>query len=176
MVSALAIASAFVLFSVGISASVPAAVQANQIPATTPQKSTAKSSTRGVGVHSNWGTLQAQIRVTLGSTTTETGERVLQVELILNGQVAERLGAVSGKADVQHFRLGPDSRSGSREPLPEGLYHVGLVDREPGLPAAMGRTFIPLMPQFSTSRSGLGIHQDADRDGVALERWAVWDC
>ncbi|MGI0485611.1 hypothetical protein ACN4EK_09265 [Pantanalinema rosaneae CENA516] len=103
------------------------------------------------------------LRVTLSSDLTETGERLLNLDLVVNGQVKQRLQAVSGKADVQHFRLGQASRANSREPLPQGMYTIGQVDRAGGLPQAMGDTFIPLAPQFATGRSGLGIHLDADR-------------
>ncbi|HEY9616700.1 MAG TPA: hypothetical protein V6C64_07665, partial [Microcoleaceae cyanobacterium] len=60
-------------------------------------------------------------------------------------------------------RLGQASKANSREPLPQGIYTLGQIDRASGLPLAMGDTFIPLAPQFSSNRSGLGIHRDADR-------------
>lgn len=103
------------------------------------------------------------LRVTLSPELTKTGERLLNLDLVVNGQVKQRLQAVSGKADVQNFRLGQASRANSREPLPQGIYTIGQIDQAGGLPQAMGDTFIPLSPQFSTGRSGLGIHRDADR-------------
>lgn len=105
----------------------------------------------------------ASLRLTLTPKFTATGERILNLELRLDGKVIERVQAVSGKPDVQHFRLGQNSRSGSREPLPQGTYRVGTVDRAGGLPFAMGDTFIPVTPLFATARSGIGIHRDADR-------------
>ena len=105
----------------------------------------------------------ASLRVTLSSKFTETGERILNVDLVSEGQVLERFQAVSGKPRKQAFRVGSESKAGSREPLPQGLYAIGQVDRGTGLPFAMGKTFIPVTPQFSTSRSGIGIHRDADR-------------
>jgi len=103
------------------------------------------------------------LRLTLSPRFTATGERILTLALVRNGQVLHTLQAVSGKADVQYFRTGQQSRSGSREPLPQGVYRVGSVDRSGGLPAAMGDTFIPLTPLFATNRNGIGIHHDADR-------------
>ncbi len=105
----------------------------------------------------------AALRVTLSSKFTETGERILNVDLVRDGEVLERFQAVSGKPQKQAFRVGNASKAGSREPLPQGLYAIGQVDRGAGLPFAMGKTFIPVTPQFSTSRSGIGIHRDADR-------------
>ncbi len=105
----------------------------------------------------------ATMRLTLTNQFTSTGERILNLELLLDGKVSDRVQAVSGKSPVQQFRTGRDSRSGSREPLPEGVYSVGAVDRAGGLPRAMGDTFIPLTPQFATARDGIGIHWDADR-------------
>ena len=105
----------------------------------------------------------ANLRLTLTPKFTSTGERILNLELRLNGKAIERVQAVSGKPDVQHFRTGQNSKAGSREPLPQGVYRVGSVDRNGGLPYAMGDTFIPVVPLFATSRSGIGIHRDADR-------------
>lgn len=104
------------------------------------------------------------LRLTLSPNFTSTGERILSLALIRDGKVIKQIQAVSGKADVQYFRLGPASKAGSREPLPQGVYRVGAVDRGTGLPAAMGTTFIPVTPLFSTNRSGIGIHHDADRN------------
>jgi len=105
----------------------------------------------------------ATMRLTLTNKFTSTGERILNLDLIVDGSVVDRVQAVSGKPGVQRFRLGKDSRAGSREPLPQGVYRVGAVDRAGGLPYAMGDTFIPLTPLFATSRSGIGIHRDSDR-------------
>lgn len=106
---------------------------------------------------------EATMRLTSTTKFTSTGERILNLDLLVDGKVVERVQAVSGKPGVQHFRLGRDSRSGSREPLPQGVYRVGAVDRNGGLPYAMGDTFIPVTPLFATTRSGIGIHRDADR-------------
>ncbi len=106
---------------------------------------------------------EALLRVTLSSSFTETGERILNVDLVRGGEVLERFQAVSGKPQKQAFRVGRESKAGSREPLPQGTYAIGQVDRGAGLPFAMGKTFIPVTPQFATSRSGIGIHRDADR-------------
>jgi lysozyme len=105
----------------------------------------------------------ATMRLSLTNQFTATGERILKLELIVDGTVLDQVQAVSGKPSVQNFRLGRESRSGSREPLPQGVYQVGAVDRNGGLPYAMGDTFIPLTPLFATARSGIGIHRDSDR-------------
>lgn len=105
----------------------------------------------------------ATMRLSLTNQFTATGERILNLEMVVDGTVLDRVQAVSGKPSVQNFRLGRDSRSGSREPLPQGVYQVGAVDRNGGLPYAMGDTFIPLTPMFATARSGIGIHRDSDR-------------
>lgn len=104
------------------------------------------------------------IYVTPSSETTALGERILNVDLMLDGQMVQRLQAISGKPDAQIFRVGRDSRSGSAEPLPQGTYVIGAVDRGAGLSQAIGNTFIPITPLFQTSRRYLGIHRDADRD------------
>lgn len=144
----LAIASTIALLAVAVPTFNPAPAAAN--PA--------------AGTKISWvATKHPLLRVTLSPEQTETGERLLNLDLVVNGQVKQRLQAVSGKADVQNFRIGQFSRANSREPLPQGIYALGQVDRAGGLPRAMGDTFIPLAPQFSTGRSGLGIHQDADR-------------
>mgnify|MGYP002784310398 CR=1 FL=1 len=106
---------------------------------------------------------EALLRLTPTAKYTETGERILKLEMLVNGKLVDTVQAVSGKPKVQHFRLGRDSRSGSREPLPQGIYRVGGIDRGAGLPYAMGNTFIPVTPLFATARSGIGIHRDADR-------------
>ena len=106
---------------------------------------------------------EATMRLTPTNKYTPTGERILHLDLLIDDQLIERVQAVSGKPGVQNFRLGQDSRAGSREPLPQGIYRVGKVDRNGGLPYAMGDTFIPLTPLFATSRSGIGIHRDSDR-------------
>lgn len=105
----------------------------------------------------------ATMRLTLTNKVTSTGERILNLDLLVDGTMVDRVQAVSGKPGVQRFRLGQDSRSGSKEPLPQGVYRVGAVDRAGGLPYAMGDTFIPLTPLFATARSGIGIHRDSDR-------------
>ncbi|MDX2244625.1 MAG: L,D-transpeptidase [Leptolyngbyaceae cyanobacterium bins.302] len=105
----------------------------------------------------------ATMRLTPTTKFTSTGERVLHLDLFVDGKLVQRIQAVSGKPGVQRFRLGRDSKAGSREPLPQGVYRVGAVDRNGGLPYAMGDTFIPITPLFSTARSGIGIHRDADR-------------
>ncbi len=88
----------------------------------------------------------ASLRLTLTPKFTATGERILNLELRLDGKVIEQVQAVSGKPDVQHFRVGQDSRAGSREPLPQGIYRVGSVDRNGGLPLCHGRYFHPSYP------------------------------
>lgn len=112
---------------------------------------------------SSWGAGQAAIYVTLSPDLTEIGERILNFDLVVDGQIVQRLQAVSGKANTQYFRRGLESRSGSHEPLPQGIYQIGDVDRGPGLSRAIGNTFIPITPQFATYRRLLGIHRDADR-------------
>lgn len=110
-----------------------------------------------------WGSEAGAIYVTLSPESTATGERLLNFDLVVNGQIVQRLQAISGKAERQYFRRGLESRSGSHEPLPQGVYRIGAVDRAPGLSQAIGDTFIPITPQFSTQRRLLGIHRDADR-------------
>lgn len=105
----------------------------------------------------------AFLEVTLTPDRTPDGERLLNVDLVLDGQVIQRLPAISGKPDVQYFRTGPESIAGSREPLPQGIYRIGTVDRGPDLPLSLGPIFIEIFPQFATQRSALGIHLDGDR-------------
>lgn len=105
----------------------------------------------------------SMLYVTPSAETTPLGERILNLDLLVDGKVMQRLPAISGRPKLQALRIGRDSKRGSEEPLPQGTYRVGAVDRGPGLAKAIGNTFIPILPMFFTTRKYLGIHRDADR-------------
>lgn len=112
-----------------------------------------------------------------------------QLELcLMDGETKlDSVPAVSGQPDHQAFRLPSNSVSGSREPLPEGIWDLGLPKPDPIntrrehiekiVEFASGRTndfsadwpdendglgpiFIEMTCRSKTSRSNIGIHCD----------------
>jgi tape measure domain-containing protein len=78
------------------------------------------------------------------------------------GQIVKSFTANSGKANTQNkFGGAGSTTANSNAPLEYGTYNIGQATA--GATAAVGKTFIPIDPQFKTARSSLGIHWDADR-------------
>ncbi|MGL5061340.1 MAG: phage tail tape measure protein [Microcoleus sp.] len=108
------------------------------------------------------------IRVVKSGQRDENGNELLTTELVANGRVIDRIeaGAVSGRPNAQNFRLPAQSRTGSREPLPEGTYRVGSPEFSQNSfgNQALGGLWVGIEPNQSTERSALGIHVDGDRN------------
>jgi hypothetical protein len=67
----------------------------------------------------------------------------------------------SGRSDRQVFKGSGQSQAGSQMPLEYGTYNIGKETA--GLSKSVGKTFVPITPQFASQRTALGIHLDADR-------------
>lgn len=81
---------------------------------------------------------------------------------------------VSGVPSAQVFRTGKDSRAGSLEPLPEGVWSVGNIEWISGKDSyvgswgsGLGPVWVGMTPLFSTSRSAIGMHRDDGGIGTA---------
>lgn len=78
------------------------------------------------------------------------------------GQAIKTFTANSGKANTQNqFGGAGTTKEGSKAPLEYGRYSIGRAVA--GDSPAVGKTFIPVNPQFKTQRNSLGFHFDADR-------------
>lgn len=75
----------------------------------------------------------------------------------------EQFTVHSGKPSTQGmFGAGGTTKEGSKAPLEYGSYNIESA--RPGMSAGVGKTFLPLSPNFKTNRKDLGIHNDADID------------
>ena len=88
----------------------------------------------------------------------QPGDPIWLLSLQLNQDTAVHFDAVSGRA---HRQTADRHQTGSRAPLPPGIYSVGDVeDLGPTDPAELGPIWIGIEPQFITGRGHLGIHLD----------------
>jgi lysozyme len=116
-----------------------------------------------------------------GGAKTYDNLELLKIELISqNNAVLGSVNAVSGQSWAQVFRTAKESKSGSYEPLPEGLWKVEYPNKgtngvewaggvagdystywEP----ALGPVWLGIVPQegFETDRKYIGIHLDGNR-------------
>jgi hypothetical protein len=76
--------------------------------------------------------------------------------LFANGQSVGSYTTVSGRAYTQNKNR---DRSGTEAPLPNGKYRVPTKTTKATI-AEAGDRFLPIYPQFQTSRTALGIHVD----------------
>jgi lysozyme len=97
-----------------------------------------------------------------------------------NSTLLDAVNAVSGQSWAQAFRTAPNSQSGSKEPLPEGLWKVeypqegtngvewagGAGNYDTYWGPALGPAWVGIIPQegFETSRQAIGIHLDGNRE------------
>jgi predicted component of type VI protein secretion system len=86
----------------------------------------------------------------------QLGNPVYTLEAYANGQKYRSFKAVTGTAYTQNRDR---DRANVAAPLPDGLYKVSPQIVAGNVPE-VGRTFVPIYPQFPTARSGLGIHLD----------------
>jgi hypothetical protein len=106
---------------------------------------------------------------------TRTGKRdqhgleILQLQRFNDGVPMGVLTAYSGGPRNQVFRRGVDSRRGSGEPLPEGLWSIGDIDWKAGKDnysaswgPGLGAAWVPIEYQApgDTERSAIGFHLD----------------
>lgn len=92
------------------------------------------------------------------------------MEYIKNGQVKDHLKVCSGQRSKQLFRTGPQSVSGSMEPLPEGKWYINDILWAGGkdkygptvFSNGLGPVTIPIkyVRPNSTGRSAIEIHID----------------
>lgn len=104
----------------------------------------------------------------------EGGLQLLKLARIdsATGKEIDHVQVVSGQPGRQRFRTGRESVAGSMEPIPEGTFVVGgpewagsVGDFEASWGAGLGPLFFDISnaPGFSTERSALGFHLDANR-------------
>jgi lysozyme len=114
---------------------------------------------------------ESKLRLTRTGRKDGRGLEVLRLELIEDGKATGRLDAVSGVPGAQAFRLGKNSRAGSLEPLPQGIYRVADIawaagkDRYDGSwGPGLGPASVPLvyLGPGTTQRSAIEIHYDAN--------------
>lgn len=108
--------------------------------------------------------------LTRTTTTTPAGLVRLRLQYLKNGKPVDAIYCVSGAPGRQEFRKGPDSRSGSLEPLPEGRWRIediawasGRADDWSGSwGAGLGPVSTPLTYQGPgrTERAAIEIHID----------------
>lgn len=92
----------------------------------------------------------------------EVGLELLNVLLIdAQGNAKGSVNASSGNGSNQTFAGPGGTTAGSGDPCEEGLYNLGF--EVPGASAGVGAIFIPMNPTFSTTRSAIGLHLDANR-------------
>lgn len=77
------------------------------------------------------------------------------------GTVKGSVNASSGYGVNQNFAGPGQTTAGSGDPCEEGLYNLGA--EIPGASSGVGAIFIPMTPTFSTARSAIGLHLDANR-------------
>ncbi|NJN21797.1 MAG: glycoside hydrolase family protein [Leptolyngbya sp. RL_3_1] len=112
------------------------------------------------------------LRLTKTNAKDEFGCYKLRLAYIKNGQEIDHLMTCSGQARVQNFRTGPESASGSYEPLPEGQWHIHNIQWAGGRDnygahwrSGIGAIKILLTyegPKF-TRRTEIMIHRDKNR-------------
>lgn len=91
------------------------------------------------------------------------GDNGLELQLVdAKGVVIDRVSAVSGRPNKQNFRTTKDSQSGSEEPVPEGVFSLGAMERGDFGNPALGNLWIPV--NGTGNRSAIGVHVDGDRD------------
>jgi hypothetical protein len=99
------------------------------------------------------------------------GLEILSLQRYKNGIPMGAINVVSGVAGAQNFRKGPDSKSGSLEPLPQGVWKIediawaaGKDNYEGSWGAGLGPASIPLTWQGpgKTERGSIEMHFDAN--------------
>jgi len=90
------------------------------------------------------------LRVTRTGKTLANGLTQLEVSLMDGQNTLASVPAVSGAPDRQAFRLPANSRAGSREPLPEGIWDLGLPKP---VPIHTSRPHVDKIVEFASGSS-----------------------
>lgn len=105
-----------------------------------------------------------QIRITKTGMVQPNGLAVLEVALMKGNKKIDFVSAISGATDRQAFRLPSKSKVGSREPLPEGIWDLGLPKPDPMTKA---RSSISKIVEFASGvLNDFGTDWPADGDGL----------
>jgi lysozyme len=91
------------------------------------------------------------IRVTKSGMRRSDGLEALSVDLMMGNKKIDSVAAVSGQPDAQAFRLPSESRSGSAEPLPEGVWDLGMPKPDP---ITKKRPSLDILVEFASGTSG----------------------
>lgn len=104
------------------------------------------------------------IRVTKSGMGKPNGLEVLNVDLMKGSTKISSVSAVSGQPDFQAFRLPSDSRPGSMEPLPEGIWDLGMPKTDP---VTKKRPSLGILVEFASgNRSNLSQNWSHQFDGL----------
>lgn len=125
------------------------------------------SSGSGGGLSNNGD--RSYLRLTKTNRTNANGLTELQLELVQNSKIVDKVVAIAGVPSKQAFRRPYESRSGSMEPLPEGKWSLGSVEWAGGRNnfssswgEGLGPVWVSMEPTMSTSRSAIGLHLDSN--------------
>lgn len=91
------------------------------------------------------------IKVTKSGMRRSDGLEALSVALMMGDTKIDSVAAVSGQPNAQAFRLPSHSVSGSMEPLPEGVWDLGLPKPDP---VTKKRPQLDILAEFASRRSG----------------------
>lgn len=138
----------------------------------------------------------ATLRLSRGARAGSSGLFPLTLARVVNGQEKGKLTVFSGSPSRQVFRRAgdPDSLSGSREPIPEGVYDLGapewagrVGDYSASWGPGLGAFWVSILARTPMQRGDFGIHEDANRstapgslgcvvapDRAALETIVSW--
>jgi hypothetical protein len=116
-------------------------------------------------------TERSVIQITRTDRLNPKGLVELEVALVRNQKVIDRIPAISGQAGQQYFRTVTMSRGGSMEPLPEGYWLIGPVEWASGVWGdysknwadpnnGLGPVWVALRCNSPTERTAIGFHLD----------------
>jgi lysozyme len=114
-----------------------------------------------------------QIRISKTGMLQPNGLAVLEVALMEGSRKVDSVSAVSGAPDAQAFRIASNSRAGSREPLPEGTWDLGLPEPDRMTKA---RSSISELVEFASNIPGdFGKDWPQQGDGLGPV-WVLMTC
>jgi len=91
------------------------------------------------------------IKVTKSGMRRSDGLEALSVDLMMGDTKIDSVAAVSGQPDAQAFRLPSHSVARSGEPLPEGIWDLGLPKPDP---ITKKRPKLDILVEFASGKSG----------------------
>jgi lysozyme len=105
-----------------------------------------------------------QIRITKTGIVLPSGLAVLEVALMQGSNKIDSVSAFSGAVNRQAFRLPSQSKAGSKEPLPEGIWDLGMPKPDS---MTKSRSSISILVEFASGIKGdFGKDWPADSDGL----------